>query len=238
MALGGASHNLVVESGEWRRIFTAPFLHGGFVHLLMNAIALFYAGRILEKQIGAAWLLAVYFAGGIAGSLFSIYLNSPNTLTVGASGAVMGLFAALMVTSFHADNKTKRHGLQMLSLRVLIPSMLPQSSEAGAHIDYAAHFGGAVGGGLCAIIMLINWPSESLPGLRRFALTCTVLSIAATGVSFARTVTYYPEYRVLGICLNLLRDEAKKQGADIGTYMKANESWLESCMQHQLENQP
>lgn len=235
MALGGASHDLIVKGGEWWRVFTAPFLHGGFVHLLMNAIALFYAGRILEKQIGAAWLLAVYFAGGIAGSLFSIYLNSPNTLTVGASGAVMGLFAALMVASFHADNKTKRHGLQMLSLRVLIPSMLPQSDS---HIDYAAHFGGAVGGGLCAILMLINWQAESLPGLRRFAMVTTIIGIIATCFSFYKTRVAYPEYKALGICLNSLKDSAKKQGADTSQYIMANTAWIESCMQHQLQNQP
>jgi membrane associated rhomboid family serine protease len=235
MALGGASHDLIIKGDEWRRIFTAPFLHGGFMHLLMNAIALFYAGRILEKQIGAAWLLAVYFTGGVAGSLFSIYLNSPNTLTVGASGAVMGLFAALMVASFHADNKTKRHGLQMLSLRVLIPSMLPQG---GTHIDYAAHFGGAVGGGLCALIMLINWQPASLPGLRRFAMVTAIIGIAATCFSFYRTAVYYHEYKALGICLNLLNDEAKKQGTSMRQYINTNEAWIENCVIHQLQNTP
>ena len=93
VATGGLSRTLV-QSGEWWRFFTAAFLHGDLVHLIMNGVALLLAGWTLEPLIGRAWLLALFVLGALGGSAMSFAWNDPNVVSVGASGAIMGLLAA------------------------------------------------------------------------------------------------------------------------------------------------
>lgn len=104
----GAVSRATVANGEWYRLFTAPFLHGGLLHIFSNSIALFYASRILESRVGKIWLLAIYFVSALSGSVFSTILNKPDTLSVGASGAIMGLFVAILVISVHHTSHGKR----------------------------------------------------------------------------------------------------------------------------------
>src|SRR5262249_45104168 len=101
IALGGLTHNLVLASGEWYRLLSAPFLHGDAGHLAANAVALALAGRALERLIGPAWFGVIYVTGAITGSLVSLAFNPPAIVSVGASGAIMGLFAAMLVLSAH-----------------------------------------------------------------------------------------------------------------------------------------
>ena len=72
VAFGGLSHDLVLQSGQWYRLFSAPFLHVDAGHLAMNAIALFIAGRSLESLVGRAWFGAAYVIGALGGSLLSL----------------------------------------------------------------------------------------------------------------------------------------------------------------------
>jgi len=176
IAFGGLTHNLVLISGEWHRLLSAPFLHADAVHLLMNAIALVLAGHALERLIGPAWFGAVYVTGALAGSLLSLALNPPATVTVGASGAIMGLFAAMLVLSSHFPRGAIRTGLQMNALYVLIPSLLPLAGALNGHsVDYAAHFGGAIGGTAIGLLLLFVWPkSDALPRFRQAAAAIAI----------------------------------------------------------------
>jgi membrane associated rhomboid family serine protease len=78
VAFGGLSQNLVLQSGEWYRLFSAPFLHADAFHLAMNAVALLLAGRVLERLIGRAWFGAVYAVAALCGAWLSMLLN-PST---------------------------------------------------------------------------------------------------------------------------------------------------------------
>ena len=98
-ALGALDRNSVFEQGEWWRLFSAPFLHGGFLHVLFNGFALFLAGMILERVIGHAWFAAIFAVSAVCGSLISLSINPANVVSVGASGAIMGLFAATLVAA-------------------------------------------------------------------------------------------------------------------------------------------
>ncbi len=238
MATGGVSRS-TVEHGGWYRIFTAPFLHGSITHLLLNCLALFFAGRILERQLGRAWFLAVYFISAWAGSLMSISINTEHLLSVGASGAIMGMFAAIMAVSFHASNREIKRGLQIFSLRIIIPSILPTvSHEGGTHVDYGAHFGGLIGGFLCTLLMMIRWPTDSAPRLRGLAVAINTFGILLTCYSFGLMSHHYYEYKVLGNCVAPMREEAVKSHVDVAKYIQDNGAYLERCIKYYTANRP
>ena len=191
VAFGGLTKNLVLQSGEWYRLLSAPFLHVDAGHLAMNAVALFLAGRILENLVGRAWFGAIYVVGALGGALLSLVLNPASIVSVGASGAIMGLFAAMLVASLHFSPGAVRTGLQMNAIYVLIPSMLPLASALQGHsVDYAAHFGGAIGGALAGLVMLRAWSrTETSPGFRQAAAAIAVAGVMALA---------YPVLSVLG----------------------------------------
>src|SRR6188768_1661828 len=93
-ALGGVSGPAVLQDGQVYRLLSATLLHGGIVHLFFNGVALLLGGALLEASAGAGWMLLVYVLSGVCGSLLGIYANPPNVVSVGASGAIMGLLAA------------------------------------------------------------------------------------------------------------------------------------------------
>ena len=92
-ALGGSSRDGVV-AGEWFRLLTATLLHGGVVHLLCNGIALYVGGMYVEAFVGKRWMFAIYTFSGITGSLLGLAINDASIVSVGASGAIMGVLAA------------------------------------------------------------------------------------------------------------------------------------------------
>ena len=93
VALGGLDAGALVR-GEPLRLVAATFLHGGPGHLVLNALALLMVGTIVEPRLGWRWFSVVYALGGVGGSLVSLATNDGTRVSVGASGAIMGLFAA------------------------------------------------------------------------------------------------------------------------------------------------
>ncbi|HEY6672242.1 MAG TPA: rhomboid family intramembrane serine protease, partial [Solirubrobacterales bacterium] len=87
-----------IANGDWWRIITGGFLHAGFLHLLLNMYVLYVAGSILEPGIGTPRFLGIYFVSLVAGSLGALIVD-PNTVTVGASGAIFGLMAGVIVVA-------------------------------------------------------------------------------------------------------------------------------------------
>jgi rhomboid protease GluP len=171
VALGGSNWTLVVDGGEWHRVISAPFLHGGLIHVALNGLVLLWGGSLLERMLGRAWFAAIYAVSAVTGVLASLAINEPSVVSVGASGALMGLMACLFVTSFHFPPGPVRARLRMASLEVLVPALIPvATSLTGQRVDFGAHIGGALGGALMAVILLSIWPTtERLPRLRRLA---------------------------------------------------------------------
>ena len=181
VAFGGLSKDLVFGSDEWYRLLSAPFLHASAPHLAMNAFALFIAGRTMERLIGRAWFGALYAASALTGSVLSLELNPPSIVGVGASGAIMGLFAAMLVISMHFPSGPVRSALRSNAFYVLIPSLLPLANAMqGQKVDYAAHAGGAIGGVVVGLVMLAIWPRrEPIPRLRPVAATIALAGVVA-----------------------------------------------------------
>jgi membrane associated rhomboid family serine protease len=197
VAFGASSHNLVVAHHQWYRLFTAPLLHANFAHILGNGVALLWGGWLLERLVGRLWYFALFFIGALCGSLFSLAVNPPNLVSVGASGALMGLFAALFVGSFrYASGNARRTRLQLSSLRIIVPSLLPLFSTSSVErIDYGAHIGGALSGAAVTLLLLKCWPEGApIPQLRKTAATISAVGAFLFAASGLVTLALYPKY--------------------------------------------
>ena len=145
VALGAVS-GPDVASGEWWRLLTAGFLHGGPLHLAFNMYTLYILGGMLEPAIGRARFALIYFVSLLAGS-FGAILLSPNALTVGASGAIFGLAGATFVVMRARGVNPMESGLGVfLLLNLGITFLIPGISIGG-------HIGGLIGGGLAALAL-------------------------------------------------------------------------------------
>jgi rhomboid protease GluP len=176
VALGGLSRPLVVEQGEWYRLFTAALLHGDLLHLVFNGVALWMAGLVLEPLVGRAWLFSLFFVGAFGGSLMSLAINPPEVVSVGASGAIMGLLAAALILAFRVPAGPERTSIHLGLLRVFIPSMIPLAIRTGPRIDFAGHLGGALVGAILGFIVLAAWPRTATRP--RFAGAAMMLALA------------------------------------------------------------
>jgi membrane associated rhomboid family serine protease len=195
-AFGALSHNAVLSYGQWYRLFTAPLLHANLAHLLGNGVALVWGGWLLERLVGRLWFFAFFAVGALGGSLVSLAVNPVNLVSLGASGALMGLFAALFVGSFRlASGTATRTRLQVSSLRILVPSMLPFfHASTVEHIDYGAHIGGALSGTVLAFLLLKFWPDGArIPQLRKAAAAISATGALMFAASSGLAIVHYPQ---------------------------------------------
>jgi rhomboid protease GluP len=140
----GAKVNAAIAAGEYYRLLTAMFLHGGLLHIAFNAYALYVLGPEAERIYGTARFLALYFIAGLAGSVASYALTASNS--VGASGAIFGLIgglAAFYYASRRLLGEISRQQLGRLITVIMINLFIGFSSPM---IDNTAHIGGMVGG--------------------------------------------------------------------------------------------
>jgi membrane associated rhomboid family serine protease len=140
LALFGPS----VAHGDWWRLFTAGFLHYGFIHLGMYMYALFLLGGSLERLMGRGRFLLVYGISLLTGSAGALLL-SPCSLTAGASGAIFGLFGAALV--LERQRVIAAQGLMgIILINVIFTVTVPGISLGG-------HLGGFAGGALTALAL-------------------------------------------------------------------------------------
>ncbi|GAA3449343.1 rhomboid family intramembrane serine protease [Dactylosporangium matsuzakiense] len=131
-----------VADGDFYQLFTSIFLHYGVFHLLMNMWALWILGRPLEAALGRVRFLALYLLCGLGGSVLVFLAAAPNTASAGASGAIFGMFTALIVVF-------RRMRLSVASIiPVLVLNLILTFSISG--ISWQAHIGGLVTGALVA----------------------------------------------------------------------------------------
>lgn len=150
----GANYAPYVLAGQWYRLATAMFLHGGFFHLLVNGWALYQLGALVEIWMGTRRMALVYFVGGLAGSLASVGWDVVDGAvaagtavpSVGASGAIFALLGALIgfLARRHGRLRPQARSLlfQLLfwaGLNVVLGFTMPM-------IDNAAHLGGMAAG--------------------------------------------------------------------------------------------
>ncbi len=139
-----------VANGDWWRVVTTAFVHGGGLHLLLNMGLLFALGTQLEQGIGSVRFGLVY-AGSIAVASLIVVVFAPSQPTLGASGAVMGVAVALGIASMLYSRSNRHQSLLILvAMNLALPLAIPG-------ISFWAHFGGALGGLLMVGVLLV-WP--------------------------------------------------------------------------------
>jgi membrane associated rhomboid family serine protease len=137
-----------VANGEWYRIVTAGFLHAGLLHILFNMVALYFLVSLLEPGIGTPRFLGVYFVSLLAGS-FGALLLTPDTHTVGASGAIFGLMSAAFIVARH-------RGVEQLAGQIGFYIIINIFFTVGVSgISIGGHFGGLIAGALCGFLIVL-----------------------------------------------------------------------------------
>lgn len=194
-AFGGLSMDLV-RSGQWFRLLSAPFLHAGLAHLIGNAVALALAGYALERIIGRAWMFYIFAAGALAGSVTSVLVSAPSTVSVGASGAIMAMLVSLFMIGFRLPAGRLKTRVQIQSARVTVPALIPLGQgTVGMHIDYGAHFGGALLGIVIGLLLLRVWhDAEPLPRFRTAALMFSIVAASCFAGSAYTVSRWYKLY--------------------------------------------
>jgi len=134
-----------VAAGDWWRLFTAMFLHYGPIHLAFNMLALWFFGSAVEMAIGRGRYLLVYIVSGLAGSAGALVFT-PNSATVGASGAIFGLLGAALVLERQRNYVLGGGAIGIIVLNLVFTFAIPGISIGG-------HLGGLVGGALCMLAL-------------------------------------------------------------------------------------
>jgi len=138
-----ALYGIAVNDGQYYRLLTVALVHGGWVHLICNMLALFSIGTPIENFYGKNKYVFILLTSLITGSLASYLFNPLNTYAVGASGMIFGLFGALAVTGKRMGANLKEAST-LIAVNLAIPFLIPG-------IDWKAHLGGLIGGSLATL---------------------------------------------------------------------------------------
>ncbi|MFM9015553.1 MAG: rhomboid family intramembrane serine protease [Candidatus Nanopelagicus sp.] len=140
-----ALYGVAIENGQWYRLFTVALVHGGWLHLLFNMLALFSLGTLIENFYGRNKYIIILLVSLLAGSLTSYLFNPPQIIAVGASGMIFGLFGALAIAGKSLGANLKEVG-SLIAINIAIPVFIPG-------IDWKAHLGGLAGGLLTSALL-------------------------------------------------------------------------------------
>ena len=146
-----------IADGEWWRLLSAAFLHGGLLHLAFNMYALYWLGPQLERVLGHSRFLAVYLLAALGGNVASYYFSEISTVSVGASGAIFGLMTATIVIG-----RELRADVSQLMTLLILNVVIGFMSSA---IDWRAHLGGAAVGALAGFLQIQRRPEPRVVGM-------------------------------------------------------------------------
>jgi membrane associated rhomboid family serine protease len=163
-----------VAEGEWYRLVTSGFLHASLFHIGFNMLLLFFLGRLLEPALGTPRFLVLYFASLLTGSLGALILE-PNSLGIGASGAIFGLAGATFVIARGRGMEALAGQIGFLIVFNLIFSFSARNVSIGAHV------GGLIGGVVCALIIVAG-ERGMLGRNRRVLEIAAMVAVAAIAV--------------------------------------------------------
>lgn len=153
----GAKYNTAILEGDWWRFITPMFLHIGFLHLLMNTLALYYLGISVERIYGMWRFFIIYFAAGITGGVASFAFTTQ--VSAGASGAIFGCFGALLYFGVaHPSLFLRTMGWNVfvvVAINLAFGFLVPM-------VDNSAHIGGLIGGFLASAIVHLPNHKKSL----------------------------------------------------------------------------
>jgi membrane associated rhomboid family serine protease len=162
----------VAQGGYWR-LMSSAFLHAGLLHIAFNMYALYLFGPTLERILGSFRFLALYLVCAVSGSVMAYWFTGPLTPTLGASGAVFGLFGAALVLLY-------QRGQDVSFLLLLLVFNVVLSFRPG--VSWQGHFGGLLAG------LLIGAVVAYTPRARRNAAQIAVYTVLVAGLAAATVV--------------------------------------------------
>jgi len=174
----GAKFGPYIHEGQWWRLLTAGFLHGGILHLLMNSWVLFDLGAATEEAYGTSRYLVIYFLSTITG-FYGSYLWNPGVASVGSSAGIFGLLGAMIALGVRDKSSygaaLRAHYIQWGIYAILLSALFSAT-------DNAAHIGGVAGG--FAIAYVAGTPR--LTGYReRLWQFAGAAAVGLTAIAFA-----------------------------------------------------
>jgi membrane associated rhomboid family serine protease len=223
---GGKNSVLILEDGHWWRLMTPILLHAGIIHLLCNVAVQLETGVFFEKEWGSARWLTVYLVSAVGSSVLSVIVM-PNAVSVGSSGAVMGLFGGKLAEVLlkacerkqtqqekvaHQVRKEQCFGVTCSVVVVMLFSFIP-------YVDWAAHMGGLAAGFVVGILV---FATEIENKFWRFFWM--LVGIIATTASFTVAIKYMYSGSIETI--EELRDVC-------GYYMENFEDYECNCMREE-----
>jgi len=168
--------NPLVRQGEWWRAITSAFLHVSFLHIGFNMYALYLFGPPLERRVGSAAFSGLYLASALAGSGAFLFFGSDRALAMGASGAIFGLFGAVLMATWPVRHTALggaqfRQLLVLLGINLALPLFLPS-------IAWQAH----VGGMLAGILIVAIWQRIPQGPQKKIQQTAAAYAVAAVSL--------------------------------------------------------
>lgn len=181
----GANYGPYTLTGQWWRLFTYMFLHGGLIHIAFNMWCLWDLGALSESLYGRWTFGAIYLITGVAGGMASVGWN-PLVPSVGASGAIFGLAGALAASFYLGEFSLPRIAIQgtlrslifFIIFNVAFGSMFPG-------VDNACHVGGLVSGAILGALIAKIAPQSDAPA-RRIAVIAVVAVAVIAGAVFVQ----------------------------------------------------
>ncbi|MGW6486865.1 rhomboid family intramembrane serine protease [Streptomyces sp. NPDC055056] len=165
-----------VAEGQWYRMLTSMFLHGSPTHIIFNMLTLWWIGGPLEAALGRARYISLYFISGLAGSALCYLLTAPNQPSLGASGAIYGLFGATAVL-MRRLNSDMRPIIALLVINLIF-------TFGWGGIAWQAHIGGLVAG------VVVGYAMVHAPRERRNLVqygVCALFLVVVVGTTLLRT---------------------------------------------------
>jgi membrane associated rhomboid family serine protease len=173
---GAKLGSAIFYGGEWWRLITAGFLHGGILHILMNSWVLFDLGPQVDQAFGTSRFLVIYLVSNVTGYLASLYFVPE--ISIGASAALCGLIGAMLALAVRDRSSyasaMRNHYIQWIIYLAVFGFVIPG-------IDNYAHGGGLIGG--FALGYLAGTPSYS-EGKETFWKVASWAAIAITAFAF------------------------------------------------------
>lgn len=134
-----------VANGDWWRLITSAFLHGGLLHIAFNMLALWWIGAPVEHYLGRSRYLLLYFASALAGSAGAL-LQTPTTPVVGASGAIFGILGAMVIIEWQHTGSFAGNAMTLIVINLGIGFFY-------SNLSWGGHIGGLVGGVLSMLAL-------------------------------------------------------------------------------------
>lgn len=152
----GAKYNELISAGQYYRLFTCIFLHGGIVHIALNMYSLYAIGPLVERLFGKTKYIIIYLVSGLVSSTFSFLFS--NGISIGASGAIFGLLGTVLIFAYKMRKEIGKDFLRNIVSVIIVNLIIGVSIP---NIDNFAHIGGLIGGILVTSLFLIMNKSKA-----------------------------------------------------------------------------